>query len=180
MIHLTILHWIAIAIIFILFFLFLILTLQNRDEKSSLLAPILTNIFAMSILGFFSMYILDKYTKIAELDNVVQKKILVNESFAISGQIRNIGHFEIARCTLEVKVSNGAIEKTGTDSAIFVPKSIFDGLFKRNSDEIQVDTTKEFVIAENLYPGEMRNFTVFMRYPPSFGKPYLRNELSCH
>jgi hypothetical protein len=180
MTYFTVLHWLALAIILILFILFLILTVRNHDGKSSLLPPILTNILAMSILGFFTFFILDKYTKVAELENIVQKKILVNESFAISGQVRNIGNFQIGRCSLEVKVSNGAIEKTGTDSAIFVPKSVFDTLFKRSSDDIVVETTKTFTIAENLHAGEMRNFTVFMRYPPSFSKPYTRYELSCH
>jgi len=180
MTYFTILHWIAVSIIAVLFILFLVLTFQNRDEKSSLTAPILTNILAMSILTFFSIYVLDKYTKLAQLDNVIQKKMLVNESFAISGQIRNIGNFQIAQCTLEVKVSNSAIEKTGTDSAIFVPKSALDSLFKRKDEDIGVETTKEFVIAEDLRPGELRNFTVFMRYPPSFSKPYTRYELFCH
>lgn len=133
----------------------------------------------MSILAVFSIYVLDKYTKIARLENIVQKKILVNESFAISGQIRNIGNFQIGKCVLEVKISNNSIERTGTDSAIFVPKSAFDGLFNRDKENV-VETTKEFVIAENLHKGEMRNFTVFMRYPPSFSKPYTRYELFCH
>lgn len=180
MTYFTILHWIAVFIIVILFILFLVLTLQNHDGKSSLLPPILTNMLAMSILSFFSIFILDKYTKIAQLENIVQKKILVNESFAISGQIRNTGNFQIGKCSLEVKVSNGAIEKTGTDSAIFVPKSVFDSLFKHKTEDIAVETTKTFVIAEGLHPGEMRNFTVFMRYPPSFSRPYTRYELSCH
>jgi len=177
--YFTLLHWIAIIVIVILFSLFLFLTIQNQDGKSSLLPPILTNILVMSILAVFSIYVLDKYTKIARLENIVQKKILVNESFAISGQIRNIGNFQIGKCVLEVKISNNSIERTGTDSAIFVPKSAFDGLFNRDKENV-VETTKEFVIAENLHKGEMRNFTVFMRYPPSFSKPYTRYELFCH
>jgi len=177
--YFTLLHWIAIIVIVMLFSLFLFLTIQNQDGKSSLLPPILTNILVMSILAVFSIYVLDKYTKIARLENIVQKKILVNESFAISGQIRNIGNFQIGKCVLEVKISNNSIERTGTDSAIFVPKSAFDGLFNRDKENV-VETTKEFVIAENLHKGEMRNFTVFMRYPPSFSKPYTRYELFCH
>lgn len=176
----TFLHWIVLAVIILLFILFLILIIQNHDGKSSLIAPILTDLFTMSIIAIFSIYILDKAIKVAVLENVVQKKILLNESFSISGQIRNAGKFELAKCTLEVKMSNNSVEKTGTDGAIFVPKSAFDALFKSSSDEFTIDTTKEFVIAEDLYPGEIRNFTVFMRYPASFSKPQARYELTCH
>jgi len=126
-----------------------------------------------------SLYILDKYTKLARLENVVQKKILVNESFAISGQIRNIGNFKIGKCILEVKIANNSIGSGNVDGSIFIFKSPFDSLFKRDK-KITVDTTKEFVIAENLYKDEMRNFTIFMRYPASYTKPYTRYELFCH
>ena len=110
---------------------------------------------------------------------MVQKKVLINESFSISGQIRNIGNFTIGKCTLEVKIFNASLERIGTDSAIFVPKSAFENFFKRDALPT-IETTKSFVIAENLQEGEMRNFTVFMPYPPSFEKPYTRYELFCH
>lgn len=180
MTYFTILHWIAVIVILLLFALIIVLTIRNHDGKSSLISPILATTFIMGIVLVFVIYGLDKYTKIARLENVVQKKMLINESFSISGQIRNTGNFIIGQCTLEVKVSNNSIEKTGTDSAIFVPKSAFDNLFNWNENSFNVDTTKEFVIAENLYPGEIRNFTVFMRYPASFAKPYTRYELFCH
>ena len=132
------------------------------------------------LLFFLSVFGLDKYTKIAELENVVQKKILLNESFSISGQIRNVGGFEIGKCTLEVKLFNGSLERSN-ESISFAPKSIFDNFFsKDNSSDFKVATTKEFIIAEDLRSGEMRNFTVFIRYPASFSKPYSRYELFCH
>jgi len=133
----------------------------------------------MFLLSIFSIYVLDKYTKIAILENIVQKKILVNESFAISGQIRNIGNFEIGKCILKVKIANNSIGNDSVDGSIFIFKSPLDNLFKHEK-KITVDTTKEFVIAKNLYKNEMRNFTVFMRYPSSYSKPYTRYELSCH
>lgn len=180
MAYFTVLHWLAILIIFFIFALVIILTVRNHDGKSSLLAPILASFFIMIICDIFAIYGLDKYTKVAQLENVVQKKVLINESFSITGQIRNIGNFTIGQCTLEVKVSNDTIEKIGADAAIFKPKSALDNLFSWNENSFTVDTTKEFVIAENLYKGEMRNFTVFMRYPPSFSRPSIRYELFCH
>lgn len=155
------------------------LTIRNNDGKASLVPPILATFFILGVFAIFAIYALDKYTKVARLENVVQKKVLINESFSITGQIRNIGKFKIGQCVLEIKVSNELTETTGGGSIVFAPKSAFDNLFSKESI-YSVDTIKEFVIAENLYTGEMRNFTVFMRYPPSYAKPYTRYELFCH
>jgi hypothetical protein len=178
--YFTILHWFAMIIIVLLFVLAVVLTIRNHDEKSSLYPPILAAFFITLVFSAFVIYGLDKYTKIARLENVVQKKVLLNESFSISGQIRNIGNFKIGTCVLEVKISNESLEKAGTEGISFVPKSAFDNLFNWGEDSHTIDTTKEFVIAENLYKGEMRNFTIFMRYPPAYGRPYTRYELFCH
>ena len=180
MTYFTVLHWFAMIICILLFTLIVIITIRNHDGKSSLYAPILATFFIIFLFALFSIYGLDKYTKIARLENVVQKKVLINESFSISGQIRNIGNFQIGKCTLEVKISNESLERSGTEGISFVPKSALDNLFNWGEESQTIDTTKEFVIAENLYKGEMRNFTIFMRYPPSYGKPYTRYELFCH
>jgi hypothetical protein len=166
-------------ILLLVFILVITLTIRNHDGKSSLLSPILATFFVLGIFAFFAIYALDKYTKTARLENIVQKKVLINESFSISGQIRNIGNFTIGSCVLEVKISNELSDTTGSESIVFAPKSVLDNFFRKEST-YSVDTTKEFVIAENLHTGEMRNFTVFMRYPPSFAKPYTRYELYCH
>ncbi|AHJ11519.1 DUF2393 family protein [Sulfurospirillum multivorans] len=180
MTYFTILHWFAMIVIFLLFILAIVLTIRSHDGKSSLYPPIFTAFFIATVFAAFAIYGLDKYTKIARLENIVQKKVLINESFSISGQIRNIGHFKIGACVLEVKISNESFERAGTEGISFVPKSAFDNLFNWGEESHSVETTKEFVIAENLYKGEMRNFTVFMRYPPSYAKPYTRYELFCH
>ncbi len=180
MTYFTILHWFAVIVIGLLTILIIVLSVRNHDGKSSLLSPILATLFIMTIFAIFAIYGIDKYTKIARLENVVQKKVLINESFSISGQIRNIGNFKIGQCVLEVKIANDSLEKIGADSTIFVPKSALDNLFNWGEKSPTVETTKEFVIAENLHTGEMRNFTIFMRYPSSYAKPYTRYELFCH
>lgn len=179
MTYFTILHWLAIGVLSLLFILVSILILRTNDKQSSALPAILTMLLFFVLLSFLALYVLDKYTKLARLENVVQKKVLINESFSISGQIRNIGNFKIGECVLEVKISNGTIESS-IDGPLFVPKSAFDNLFKRDSSYTTIETTKSFVIAENFNKGELRNFTVFMRYPPSYSKPYTRYELFCH
>ncbi len=175
--YFTFLHWIALAVIVLLCIVFLILIIQNADEKFPLPA-ILTNFLSMFILTAFVFYALDKYTKVATLEHVTIKKILINESFSISGQIRNTGNFTVSTCSLEVKLSNDSIENGG-GVPLFRPKSAFDNLFKWEKDTNTIETTKTFVIAEDLYKGEMRNFSVYMRYPPSFAKPTVRYKLFC-
>jgi len=179
MTYFTILHWIAVGIIVALFALTSLLIIRSDSERNPL-PTILTAALFFGLIAILAIYGLDKYTKVARLENVTQKKILINESFSISGQIRNIGNFTIGKCTLEVKISNGSLE-VSSDGPLFVPKSVLDNFFKRDNSNINtIDTTKTFVIAENLKEAEMHNFTVFMRYPPSFSKPYTRYELSCH
>ncbi|AFL67520.1 DUF2393 domain-containing protein [Sulfurospirillum barnesii] len=178
MTYMTSLHWVALILTILLFSFILWLTMRY-NEKQSLLAPILANILITFLLTALIFYALDKYTKVARLENIVQKKVLINESFSISGQIRNTGKFTIGTCTLEVKIFNASLERIGTDSAIFVPKSAFQNFFKRDATLV-IETKKKFVIAENLAKGEIRNFTVFMPYPPSYEKPYTRYDLSCY
>lgn len=70
------------------------------------------------------------------------------------------------KCRLEVKLSNNSFDKLGgTDSPLFVTKSILDGLFKKTQIMNEIETSKTFVIAEMLHKGEMRNFSISMRYP---------------
>ncbi|MDD2383278.1 MAG: DUF2393 family protein [Sulfurospirillaceae bacterium] len=177
--YFTFLHWFALVIIGVLLILFLVLIFQNSNEKFPL-SSIFTAILSAVILTVFSFYALDKYTKSAILEHVIIKKILINESFSISGQIRNIGNFTISSCSLEVKLSNDLTGYGGEGAPRFEPKSVFDNLFKRGNETNTIETSKTFVITEDLYKGEMRNFSVFMRYPPSFSKPTVRYELFCH
>ena len=154
--------------------------MRNNTTKIPFLA-LLTSIVIAVLIAISSMYILDSYTKIAQLENISHKKMLMNESFFISGQIRNTGNFMIGKCTLEVKLSNSSIDKsTPNDGPLFVTKSILGSWFKKKDAKNDVPTSKLFVIAENLYQGEIRNFSVSMRYPPTFLRPSLRYELSCH
>jgi hypothetical protein len=127
------------------------------------------------------MYVLDKYTKKARLENVTQKRILMNESFTISGKIRNIGRFDIGTCKLEVKLVNNAL--SGGDvkgSNVFSPTSGFGFLFKSDENARKSTVIQEFVIARNFKSGELKNFSISMRYPPYFQKTYMNYKLYCH
>lgn len=178
MTYFTILHWFALAIVLTLFILVIIIALKSKSEKSpfttiAILGILLAMVFSISIYG------LDEYTKVARVENVVPQKILINESFSLTGQIRNIGKFKIGKCTLEVEISNDRVGEIG-NTALFTPISIFSDFFKADPKKDMAPSKQKFIIAENLEKGELRNFTISMRYPPAITKPTIRHELTCH
>ena len=178
MTYFTILHWLVLAIVSLFFILITILVLRNQQEKS----PVSTLIvmFVLMVMVFvISIFGLDEYTKVARLENVSHQKVLINESLVYSGQIRNIGGFTIGKCKLEVEIFSDRVGEAGS-TALFTPKSIFGDFFtntKENDENAPV--SKTFVIAENLKKGELRNFSVSMRFPTGLKKPTIRHELTC-
>lgn len=180
MTYFTILHWLTLFILLVIFVLFSIIALKQTNKK--LIASMLfSNFLVITMLAVFSMFVLDKYTKKARLENVTQKRILITESLTLSGQIRNIGKFDIGKCKLEVKLVNNAITSGEVGgSNIFNPTSGLGELFGKKKNQKPSTVIKEFVIAKNFKSGELRNFSVSMKYPPYFQKPYMNYKLYCH
>ncbi len=177
MTYFTVLHWFVLFIILTLFILVVILVMRNPNEKSpfttiGVISGLLIMVFIISLYG------LDEYTKVARLENITQRRVLSNESFNLSGQIRNIGGFKIGQCTLEVEIYNDTQGQVGNTS-LYTPKSFLGDLFTKAPLEESVSMKKEFVIARDLEKGEMRNFSISMPYPPAVKKPVVRHELSC-
>lgn len=178
--YFTILHWMTLIILLVLFVLFCIIALKQTNKKI-LYSMLFSNFLVITMLAIFSMFVLDKYTKIARLESVTQKRILMTESLTLTGKIRNIGNFDIGNCKLEVKLVNNAL--TGgnvSGSSVFKPTSGFGFLFKGKEDTRPSTIIQEFNIAKNFQKGELRNFSVSMKYPPYFEKPFMRYKLYCH
>ena len=175
--YFTILHIAALVFFFILFIALLILSFKETRKKV-LVAMIFSNFLVITTLSFFSMLVLDKYTKKARLENVTQSRVLLTESFVLSGVVRNIGKFDISKCYLNVKLVNNPVTgKNLSGSTVFKPNG-FD--FLSNSENERKSTIKKsFVIAKNLKAGEFRNFSVSMRYPPYFKNTSLVYKLKC-
>jgi len=180
MMYFTILHWIALIALFILFILMCIMALKQTNKK--LILPMLfSNFLVIALFLVSSMYIIDKYTKEARLENVTQKRILITESLSLIGKIRNIGKFNISTCKLEVKlVSNAMMGDNISGSSLFKPTAGFSFLFRKKRDEKPSTVIIEQVIAKNFKVGELRNFSVTMKYPPYFEKPFMNYKLYCH
>lgn len=178
--YFTILHWIVFLILLVLFILFCVVALKQTNKKI-LLSMLFSNFLVITMLGIFSIFVLDKYTKKARLENVTQKRILITESYTITGKIRNIGSFKIGKCKLEVKLVNNAISSGDvTGSNVFSPRSGLDFLFGKDKDARESTIIREFTVAKNFDAGELRNFSVSMKYPPYFKKTYMNYKLYCH
>jgi hypothetical protein len=178
--YFTILHWLTLLILLIIFILISIIALKQTNKKI-LISMLFSNFLVITMLSVFFMFVLDKYTKEARLESVTQKRILMTESLTLSGKIRNIGNFAISKCTLEVKlVSNALTGGSVSGSNVFSPTSGLDFLFKSKKNTRPTTVIQEFVIAKSFQKGELRNFSVSMKYPPYFAKPFMRYKLYCH
>ncbi len=177
--YFTIAHIITLVIFFIIFIFLLVLSFKETRKKV-LFAMIFSNFLVISTLALFSMFVLDKYTKKARLENVTDSRILISESLIISGRIRNIGRFGISKCFLHVKLVNNAIESGKLhSSALYKPSSGLEFLKKNDDDKQKSTIEKDFLIARNLRVRELRNFSASMRYPSYFKKTRLIYKVHC-
>lgn len=178
--YFTIVHIITLVVLFAIFIILLILSFKETRKKV-LFAMIFSNFLVISMLAVFSMFVLDKYTKKARLENVSQSRILISESLVLHGRIRNIGKFGISKCFLHVKLVNNAIDSQKLNgSTLYKPSSGLDFLTNKVGDGEKKSTIeKDFLIAKNLRVRELRNFSASMRYPPYFKKPRLIYKLHC-
>ena len=180
MAYFTILHWLTLAILLVLFILISIIALKQTNRKI-LLSMLFSNFLVITTLAVFSMFVLDKYTKQARLEDMTQKRVLITESLVLSGKIRNIGHFSIGKCKIEVRLVNDALTaSTVSGSKVFTPNAGFDFFSKSKRDTKPSTIIKEFTIAKNFNKGELRNFSVSLKYPPYFRKPTMIYKLYCH
>jgi len=178
--YFTILHWIVLLILLVVFILFCVIALKQTNKKI-LISMLFSNFIVVLLIAILAMLVLDKYTKVAKLENVTQKRILMTETFTLSGKIRNVGNFSIGKCKLKVKlVSNAMTGGNVQGSQIFTPSGLgFFKIFSSKKDERPTTVINEFVIAENFRSGELRNFTVSMPFPPHFQRPFMNYKLYC-
>lgn len=177
MAYFTILHWFALLILLVVFILFSVIALKQTNRK--LILPMLfSNFLVVCLLAISSMFIIDKYTKVAKLENVTQERVLITEAFTLRGQIRNTGNFNIGRCKLKVKLVNNAMTGGGvTGAQVFSPSGF--SFFARKKNERPSTIINEFIIAKNFRKGELKNFSVSMPFPPYFKNPFMNYKLYC-
>ena len=178
--YFTVVHIITLVILFVIFLILLFVSFKETRKKV-LFAMIFSNFLVISMLAVFSMFVLDKYTKKARLEDVTNARVLLSESIVISGRIRNIGKFGISKCFLHVKLVNDALQSGNLNgSTVYKPTTGLDFLTNKiDSNAKQSTIEKDFLIAKNLRVRELRNFSASMRYPSYFVKPRLIYKLHC-
>lgn len=162
-------HFIVLGTIFFTFLGGVFFAFKQGNKK--LITPIIISFSLISILvAGFSVVTIDKYTKVAKLYKLENKRMLSIEKIIFSGVVKNEGNHMIGKVVFEIKLVNkGRATGKAVTNSFFSPNSFMDffsGSYNRLNKPQQV--TKEFVVAKNLRPGESRMFRVYFDYPPYF------------
>ncbi len=180
--YFTILHWLDIAFFLILFIFLTILSVKAAKNSVKLLLSMIFASFLITAFGaVLGLIILEKYTKKAELLDVQQRRVLINETLVLKGKVKNIGKFKINYCKLDIKlVNNGWGGGNLPKGTFFKPGglSIFGSKEKKQRPNV-VKVTR-YIITDGLRPGEIKFFTAIIPYPPYFKNTYLNYKLYCH
>lgn len=123
-----------------------------------------------SVVAVFSFFVVDQYTKEAKIYRVENKRNLYSEKIVYSGLVRNEGDYGIGEVTLEIKLVNGKQDSGNFKEGDFFKPNSFFNIFSSSggNDKKPQQVSQEFVIAKNLKPKEVKEFTVYMDYPPYF------------
>lgn len=165
-------HYIALILILSLFGAGVFFAYKQHNKKIRFQIIFSFFLISMPIIAF-SIYTIDKYTKIAKIYKLENKRILSLEKIMYSGFVKNEGSHEIGKVTLEIKMVNRGMSvsnvKPGT---FFSPRGFFEFLasdYSKGSEQNKPQQiTREYTIAENLKPNETREFRVYFDYPGYF------------
>ncbi|WP_246831060.1 DUF2393 family protein [Nautilia sp. PV-1] len=180
--YFTILHWLDIVFFLVLFIFLIIVSIKAAGNNNKLLLSMIFASFVVTAFGaVLGLAILEKYTKKAELLNVKQRRVLINETLVLKGRVKNIGKFKINYCKLEIKLVNNGWGGGFTKGTFFKPGglNIFGSKDKRQSRPNTIKATR-VIIKDGLLPGEVKNFSAIIPYPPYFKNTYLNYKLYCH
>jgi hypothetical protein len=162
-------HYGILGIILVVFLGGVVASLGQENPKmrySMLFSVTLISLF----LAVFSIFVVDKYTKKVTFQKVKNKRLLSAEKIVYTGEVINTGKYPIGRVVFEIKLVNRGHATGNVKGGNFYKPSGFlaffsDGLNRSNRPQT---VTKEFVVAKNLKPGEIKRFRVYFDYPPYF------------
>jgi len=176
--YMTLLHWMAVVVFVLLFIILSLLSLREK-KKNVMFSMIFSSFLITALGGIISIFVIDKYTKKAKILSYTQKRNLANETIMFTGKIQNIGNFKIGYCEIEVKLSNNAMKMGKPKEAFFKPSTNLGPLFSDKKMQANV-VKKEFVVAKNLAAKKVKDFRIYMKYPPYMSAPGLKLSLNCH
>jgi len=176
--HMTLIHWMAVVVFILLFIVLSLLSLKEK-KRSVMLSMIFSSFLVTTLGGVISIFVIDKYTKKGKLLSYTQKRNLANETIMFQGQIQNIGNFKIGYCTIEVKLTNNAMKMGRPKDSFFKPSTSLGPLFSPKEMKSSV-VKEEFEVVKNLDAKKVKNFRIYMKYPPYMKAPGLKLTLNCH
>ena len=163
-------HYIFLGVSLLIFLIGAISAL--RQEKKSLILPMLiSSVLISGFLAFFSILVVDKYTKKVEIVKIKNKRLLSTEQIIYSGIIKNVGNHPIGEVTIEIKLVNRGHATGNVKGGNFYKSSGFFDFFSSGmgmEKSKPQSITKTFVIARNLKAGAAKRFRVHFRYPGYF------------
>ncbi len=171
MTYLTLFHYLAMIVIGLLFVLTVIISF--REPRPAVRHTMIATSFVvmLMLIGFLFMAI-DKYTKVAEIRDLKNTRILMNEEIMYSGLAYNAGKFTIGKVELEIKLVNRGHVTGNVKGGNFFKPSGFWEFFGGGETAIRKERPqtiiRTFVVAENLEPGKAKSFSVRLPYPPYF------------
>ena len=162
-------HFIVLGIIFLIFLTGIVFAFKQTKPKVVLPMIISISLIFILIAGF-SIVVIDKYTKVAKLYKLENKRILSIEKIVYSGIVKNEGNHEIGKVIFEIKLVNKGHSAGNVKGGSFFKASGFMDFFSSGSGKLYKpqQITKEFIVAKNLKPGETKAFRVYFDYPPYF------------
>lgn len=169
MIALNYWHFITFGVIFLMFVAGSYSALQQ--EKTKIKVGMLISTFVITLLlALFSVVVVDKYTKHVKLYKMKNKRLLSTEQIIYTGIVKNEGNHRIGKVTFEIKLVNKGHATGNVKGVSFYKSSGFFDFFSGGYNMLSKpqSITKEFVVARNLKPGEVKAFRVHFRYPPYF------------
>jgi hypothetical protein len=180
--YFTILHWLDVAFFLLLFILLVVLSVKAAGNNVKLLLSMIFSSFLVTAFGaVLGLIILEKYTKKAVLENVTQRRVLLNETLVLKGKIKNVGKFKINYCKLEIKLVNNGWGGGFSKGSFFKSGglNIFGSKDEKKERPNTVKATR-VVLKDGLLPGEVKFFSAVIPYPPYFKNTYLNYKLYCH
>ena len=178
-------HILMLLLIIAMFGGFTYLIILKEKRVKIAISFIIANVAVMSSLAIISMILIDKYTKVAVIDDLYGKRTLINETISYSGVVKNVGYGYINSCVMNIELINTPVKKleaSAGNAAINQIRFENRGFFQTyiGSSHSQKGSQKaEFLIVKDLASGEQKSFSFTMPYPAHFKNHTTNYTLNC-
>ncbi|MBO5063879.1 MAG: DUF2393 family protein [Campylobacter sp.] len=169
-------HILMLLLIIAMFGGFTYLIILKEKRVKIAISFIIANVAVMSSLAIISMILIDKYTKVAVIDDLYGKRTLINETISYSGVVKNVGYGYINSCVMNIELINIPVKKL--EASAFENRGFFQTYI--GSSHSQKGSQKaEFLIVKDLASGEQKSFSFTMPYPAHFKNHTTNYTLNC-